>query len=161
MPRAEGRRVGGQEDAHARAPSGLARDVDRAAVALHESEHRGEPEAVPVLLGAEERLEDARARLRRPSDARVLDFEARIPAAREVLAAEPPRELLGVELLARRADDHGAGALADGVGRVQHQVHEHLLELHDVGVHLERLAREVELELDAARQRRGEQVGER
>ena len=130
-------------------------------MSLHESEHRREAEAVPLLLGAEERLEDVGARLGVHADARVLDLEARIGAALEVLAAEPARELLGCEVLARRADDHGAGALPDGVGGVQHQIHQHLLELHDVGVHLERLAREVELERDASGQRGGEQIGER
>ena len=126
-----------QQDAERRAAPGLADDdLDRALMAAHDAEHRGQAEPAPRELGREERIEDPRRvvaasmphagvghleRTRTPPPAASSPIQASARSARRPACA-------------RCASVIGPRSLADRVGGVGDQVHDHLPDLRRVAV---------------------------
>ena len=96
---------------------------------LDDRPHRGEAEAGPPVgrLGGEERVEDPGDRRRVHADARVSHRDPEVGARQQVaglVVAEDDGDRLHVE----------SAAVGHRVGRVDHEVHHHLLHLPGVGL---------------------------
>ena len=126
----------------------------RAAVSAHDTQHRGQPQPAPGELGREERLEDAVHRRGIHARAVVRHLERDVAAGGERLAARAPqRGVFGRDVADAGRDRHRSTTLADRLGRVDDQVHQHLLQLAHVGVHRRQRGIEARLEPHALRQR--------
>ena len=150
--------AGREQDAEDRAPARRALDAQGAPVTAHDTEDRGEAEAAPGELRREERLEDPVHGLRVHPRPVVAHLEEHVAARREWLPARPPQRLVGRGHVPRpRGHGDGPAPLADRLGAVDDQVHQHLLDLAHVGVD-ERQARvQPRLEPHALRHRHLEQ----
>ena len=126
-------------DLECRPLAGLAVEPDVAAALLHDPENHREAEAGPFAqrLGREKRLEDARLRRGVDALARVADSEHHVRARSHVDVR--PRVLL-VEHHVRRLDRELPPA-EHGVARVDGEVHQDLLHLTGVGLHVPQVDR--------------------
>ena len=122
-----------QVDLEGRAAPRLGVHPNEAPRLLHDPVHGGEaePRALARLLGGEERLEDPRLCRLVHADAGVAHGE------HHELADWGGRTLPGVVRVVRHVGglDRKLAPRGHGVARVHRQVHEHLLELPDVGPH--------------------------
>ena len=120
---------GGKENAEGRACARRALHEHVAAALLHDAEHgrESEPCSLPRLLGGEERIEDACLRWSIHTDS-IVDHVDSYIRARHVDNA--PLRGFSREFGVGGADGHrrSLGA-ANGIARVDHQVHDHLLDL--------------------------------
>ena len=137
-------------------------DVDVAAGLLDDAVDGGEaePGPLPHLLGGEERLEDLLLHLRRHAGAGVGDFEEHVVAGLEALFLEL-RALRGRHV---GGADLELAAVGHRVARVDGKVHDHLLELIEVGLDRPDVAPVGHLELDRLAEEAREEhrdVGER
>ena len=102
-------------------------------MAAHNSLHRGESQPAPGELSGKKGVEDPDARLFIHAAAVVGDEQTHIAAGPEI---EPAEARLGLFLVDRhcpyRHEDLTVLA-ADGFGRIDQQIHHHLLHLRDVG----------------------------
>jgi hypothetical protein len=126
------RSVRGRVDLEGGAVTGLAVDHDPAAGLLDDAEHGRQAEAGALTdrLGGEERLEDPGPGRRLHADAGVADRQHHVPAG---AGAELGGGVGLVELDVGGLDGQPA-AVGHGVAGVDHQVHQHLLELAGIGV---------------------------
>ena len=106
----------GDEHREARASIPEARDVQRAFVALHDGERRGqaEPGAAADLLGGEERIEDVIDHIRFHAVTTVFDIEPDMRTAVDV-------DVAGAK------EEHAA--VRHGIARIDAEIHEHLVQL--------------------------------
>ena len=128
-----GRDVTRQEDAEHRPAPHLRFRIDEAAGLLDDAVDGGktEPRALTELLGRKERLEDLLHDLGRHTGAGVLDLDLHVVGGRHAGIAQPGR--FGLGHIARADGDRAA--IGHRVARIDHEVHHHLLELHEVGLH--------------------------
>ncbi len=135
-----GRHLGGEEDPESGAPARLAVDGDGAPMTAHDAEHGGEAEAASGELGGEEGIEDAFLGGGVHAAAGVLDLEVDVGAFGERLLASEAEGLDGlverraVAVLDARGDKNAAVLVAESVGGVDDQVHDHLADLGDIAL---------------------------
>jgi hypothetical protein len=134
------RRVGrppdarGEQQAERRPPAGRALDAQRPPVPAHHAPHHGQAQPAAGELGGEEGIEDALDHARLDPRAVVRDLERDVAAGRERRPARPPRARVpGADLAYAGRDADGSAPRPDRLARVDHEVHQHLLELPDVG----------------------------
>ena len=121
-----------KEELERRSLPDLAVDLDGALVPPHDPEHGAEPEAAAGELGREERVEDALDHLAAHSRAVVGDLEEDVVAVGQVALDARALPVLGVDDLRARGQRDRAGLIAQGLARVEHEVHEHLPDLRRV-----------------------------
>ena len=124
-------RLLGQEDAKRGALAGLRLDLEKPPVLLDDAVDHGQPEtgAPAHLLGGEERLEDASARLVTHARAGVTHLE---PDVAPGLGARVARERRLVEVDGTRLEGEQP-AVGHGVAGIDGEVHHHLLDLGRIG----------------------------
>ena len=145
-----------QEDLERRAAAVLAVDPDVAAVLLDDAVAGGEAEAGALArrLGREERLEQVARHLLGHAHAGVADREHHVLARQHALVLA---RVVLVELDVLGLDRQHA-AVRHGVARVDHQVHQHLLELRRIEPHAAEAARRDDAQLDVLADDAAQQV---
>ena len=131
------RRVRPERKQHAEAGSraGLARQLDRSAMAAHDAEHRRETEPPPGEARREEGLEDVRLVLRGDADARVPHFEVGVLPRADLERSDRIRERFRRDPHAARAQRDVARPALERLAGVRHQIEDHPPQLHRISLH--------------------------
>ena len=106
----------------------------------HDTLYGGQPQPTPGELGRKERIENAGLGFRIHAGAGIGDFQADVAARVELLGLEQFFGASSVEFFNTGADVHRPFAFADGLGCVDNQVHDQLLDLPAVAFHGRRLS---------------------
>ena len=126
---------GRQQHLERRAPVRLAVDLDGAAVAVDDAQHRRQAQTASLELRGEERLEKAFPRIGIHAAADVRNFEIDVFAGRQILL-----QIGGLQVgfdgeLESGGQGDPASLVAHGLGGVGHQIHDHLADLGRVDLH--------------------------
>jgi hypothetical protein len=138
--------AGRKEQLEGRAAARFAVDLDGAMVPAHDAKHGGQAQAAPGEFGGEERVEDPIQGGLVHAMAGVRDFHVDKVPWHHPIGAKAAFEVVGLAVGQTHRDRDDPAALADGLGRVDNQVHNNLPQLRRIGIDRRDPVREVVLE---------------